>query len=152
MGTRRHLVSDDKSLSEQVEKSSATKEDGESSSGRPSLEFPASCFELRPQEACLYTILNEGSIMEKEVFKMVLSDEQIDRIAEVYLLPNSLQQLLMIVPKVQEYLDEGVTTFKILSATESDGSRCSFIIGSATEPLSSTSSSSSGVSLSTFDF
>ena len=151
MGTR-HLVSTDKNLDKEREE--VKKDDDETSSGRPSLtEFPSSCSELRPQEACLYAIIHEGTTLETEVFKMALTDEQVDKVSEIYSLSNSPEQLVRIVPKVQEYLDEGVTTFKILSATESDGSRNSYIIYSSVRPLSSsTSSAGSGVSLSNFDF
>lgn len=129
-------------------------DDGETSSGRPSLtDFPSSCFELRPPEACLYTVYDEGTTMESDLFKMALTDDQVERVAEICSLPNSLEQLLLIIPKVQEYLDEGVTTFKILSATESDGSRCSYIISSSASPLSGSSSSAgSTLSLTSIDF
>ena len=151
----RHLSSSDKSFDEGREESlEMTVDDYEASSGRPSsIDFPSSCSEMRPQEACLYAIMHEGTALETEVFKMALTDEQVDKVSEIYSLSNSLIQLLLIVPKVQEYLDEGVTTFKILSAVESDGSRSSYIIYSSAGPLSGTSSSaSSGVSLSNFDF
>ena len=127
----------------------------ETGSGRPSLEeFPSSCFELRPQEACLYIVYDEGTAEESERYKMALTDEQVDKVAEVYELSNALKQLVEIVPKVQEYLDEGITTFKILSAVESDGCRSSFVISSSIKQPSSGTSSSSGsvASFSTFDF
>ena len=127
----------------------------ETGSGRPSLEeFPSSCFELRPQEACLYVVYDEGTAEESERYKMALTDEQVDKIAEVYELSNALEQLVEIVSKVQEYLDEGITTFKILSAVESDGCRSSFVISSSVKQPSSGTSSSSGsvASFSTFDF
>jgi len=115
-------------------------------------EFPSSCFELRPQEACLYAVYNEGTALESEVYKLVLSDDQVDGVAETYSLPNSLEQLIAIVPQVREYLDEGITTFKILSAVESDSSRSSYVVCSAMLPSSTTSSSnSSSESVLSFD-
>lgn len=125
----------------------------ETGSGRPSLEeYPSSYFELRPQEACLYTVYDEGTAEESERYKMPLTDEQVDKVAEIYESSNSLEQLLEIVPKVQEYLTEGITTFKVLSAVESDGCRSSFIISSLIrQPSSGTSSSSDSVG-SSFDF
>ena len=85
---------------------------------------------------------------------MALTDEQVDKVAEVYKSSNALKQLVEIVPKMQEYLDEGITTFKILSAVESDGCRSSFVISSSVkQPSSGTSSLSDSVaSLSTFSF
>ena len=149
MGIRR-LTSIEKNFDEQREESLT---DVDEEARLSSTEFPASCSEMRPQEACLYAILHEGTTLETEVFKMALTDEQVDKVSEIYSLSNSLEQFLLIVPKVQEYLDEGVTTFKILSATESDGSRSSYIIYSSSGPLSgSSSSTSSAVSLSNFDF
>lgn len=134
------------STEEEFEQSS-----NETGSGRPSLEeYPSSCFELRPQEACLYVIYNEGTIKESECYKMPLTDEQVDKVAEIYTSLNSLEQLHEIVPKVQEYLDEGITSFKILSAVESDGCRSSFVISLSHGQSSSGTSSLS--SISSFDF
>ena len=81
---------------------------------------------------------------------MPLTDEQVDEVAEIFTSPNSLDQLLKVVPKVQEYLDEGITSFKILSAMESDGCRSSFVISSSLG-LSSFGTSSL-TSISSFDF
>ena len=67
----------------------------ETGSGRPSLEeYPSSCFELRPQKACLYIIYNEGTIEESECYKMPLTDEQVDEVAEIFTSPNSLDRWL----------------------------------------------------------
>ena len=157
LGTRRPTLSNssDKDVGDDNDDEPLVFADEDScSSGRPSWnDFPPSCFELRPQVSCLYAVLNECTPQEVEVFKMALSDEQVVQIGEIHLLPNSLERLLSIVPRVQEYLDEGVTTFKILSAVESDGSRNSYIICSSTTPSSgSLSSSSSGLSLANIDF
>ena len=154
LGTRRPTISisSDKSF-EEGDEFFVKSDSEEANSRKTSLDFPSSYFELRPQEACLYTVYNEGTELESELYKMALTDEQVDRVAEISLLPNSLEQLLLIVPKVQEYLEEGVTTFKILSTAEYDGSRSSYIICSSTRPPSGTpSSDSSAVSLSSFDF
>lgn len=127
------------------------RDDEETSVSLSSSEFPSSCFELRPKEACLYAVFNEGTTLETELFKMTLTDEQMDQIGEIFLSPDSFEQLLLIVPEVQEFADEGVSSFKVMSAIEPDDSRSSFIISSSA-PLSGSSSSSSKVSISTMDF
>lgn len=155
LGTRRPTTStsSDKDLDEDIKMLEVASSSDDASSGRPSLtDFPPSYFELRPQQPCLYAVLYEGTARESEVYKMALSDEQVNQIGEIHLLPSCLEQLILIVPKVQEYLDEGVTTFKILSAVELDGSRSSYYICSSQAPSSSGTSSSSSSGLLTFDF
>ena len=86
----------------------------ETGSGRPSIEeYPSSCFELRPQKACLYIIYNEGTIEESECYKMPLTDEQVNEVAEIFTSPNSLDQLVKVVPKCKSIWMRALTRLRI---------------------------------------
>ena len=151
MGTRRRTMSgsSDKDF-EKIKKIVASRND-ECSDGEDTdaSEFPPSNFELRPQEACLYAIYNSDSTSESDMFLMSLNDEQILQIEIISTLPQAMEQLLYILPKVQQYLDKGATAFKALSAVDSDESRSCFIIYPTISPSSSVSNRSS---ISSIDF
>jgi len=158
MGTRRRTMSgsslgSDKDFEKDYEKikkivmsrSEACSDDEDTDTS----DFPPSNFELRPQEACLYAIYNSDSTSESEMFLMSLNDEQILQIEIISTLPQAMEQLVYILPQVQQYLDKGATAFKALSAVDSDDSRSCYIIYPSVPPSNSASNRSS---LSSIDF
>jgi len=147
MGTRRRTMSgsslgSDKDF-EKIRKIMSRGEICSDDEDTDASDFPPSNFELRPQEACLYAIYNSGSTSESEMFLMGLNDEQILQIEIISTLPQAMEQLVYILPVVQQYLDKGATAFKALSAVDSDDSRNCYIIYPTISPSSSASNRSS---------
>jgi len=151
MGTRRRTMSDSSEKDfQKIRKILSTRKQYESDGDdTDNSDFPPSNFELRPQEACLYAIYNSDSTSESEMFLMPLNDEQILQIEIISTLPQAMEQLIFILPVVQQYLDKGATAFKALSAVEPDDSRSCYIIYPAESPASTASNRSS---LSSIDF